>query len=110
MMTKDFHQRLTAQEALQHWHHVKSKLKSSIGRLRLRKLNASIGDTVLNTVVGGVVSLTCSFDERQGNLMYGLKILYDNWFHRTLDRATGQDHEYSNEGLLKMPKGGWTQW
>jgi len=62
MMTKDFRQRPTAQQALEHWDEVKSKLSSNIARLRLRKPDASVGDTVLSTLADGIVSLSWLFD------------------------------------------------
>ena len=63
MMTKDFRQRPTAQEALVHWYQVKSRLSPNIARFRLRKPNDSVGDTVMNALADGVVSLTWLFDE-----------------------------------------------
>ena len=63
MMTKDFHQRPSAQEALVHWYEVKSRLSPNIARLRLRKPDESVSDMVMNTLADGVVSLTWLFDE-----------------------------------------------
>ena len=68
-MTEDFRQRATAGEALEHWYQVKSKLNPKIARLRLGKLDASVGDTVMNTLADGIVNLTWLFDEvGQANL------------------------------------------
>jgi hypothetical protein len=62
-MTKDFHQRPTAAEALEHWYQVRSGLNSIFARLRLGKPGASVGDMVINTLAGGIVNLTWLFDE-----------------------------------------------
>jgi len=63
MMTPDFRQRPTAREAFEHWHEVKSKLDAGITRLRLRNHDASVGDTIVDTLADGIVSLTWLFNE-----------------------------------------------
>lgn len=63
MMTNDFRERPTAQEVLEHWYQVRSKLCPNIARLRLGKPHASVGDTVMNTLADGVVNLASLFDE-----------------------------------------------
>ena len=66
MMTKDFRQRPTAQQALEHWHQVKSGLSSNMARLRLRRSDASVSDTVVYAVADGIVNLACLFDSEVG--------------------------------------------
>lgn len=63
MMTKDFVERPTAKDALVHWHSIKSKLNPSILRLRLRKSDATPGDSILRVFNDGIVSLAWLFDE-----------------------------------------------
>jgi hypothetical protein len=79
MMTKDFCQRPTAQEAFEHWDGIKTKLNGNITRLRLRKPDETIGSTVVNTLADGISSLTSLFDEvglislhYSGNMIFGL--------------------------------------
>ena len=75
MMIKDFRQRPTAAEVLEHWYQVKSKLNLKIARLRLGKPDASVGDTVINTLADGIVNLTWLFDEvGASQLMLGNKL------------------------------------
>jgi hypothetical protein len=62
MMTKDFHQRPTAREVVNYWDEVRSKLNSNISRLRLRKPDASVGDTIMSNVADSIVSLSWLFD------------------------------------------------
>jgi len=103
-MTKDFRQRPTAAEALEHWYQVKSKLNSKIARLRLGKPDASVGDTVVNTLADGIVNLTWLFDEVGQAHLY-LITNYRNGFGRTLDRGRRHD-EYDSishgEGQREM--------
>lgn len=68
-MTTDFHQRPTAHKALEHWYEVKSGLSPNIARLRVRRLDESVGDMVMNTLADGVVGLAWLFDDevRQRN-------------------------------------------
>jgi len=63
MMTNDFRERPTAQGALEHWYQLKSKLSPNTIRLRLGKPDATVGDTVVNTLADGVVNLAWLFDE-----------------------------------------------
>ena len=59
-MTEDFPQRPTALEALEHWHEV----DASIGtRLRLRNHDGFVGDTIVDALADGIVSLTWLFNE-----------------------------------------------
>jgi len=66
MMTRDFHQRPTAQQALEHLCQVKSSLSSNIARLRLRRPDASVSDTVVYAVADGIVNLAWLFDGEVG--------------------------------------------
>jgi hypothetical protein len=50
MMMPDFHQRCTAEAALQRWLGVVSILGRGFGRRRLRKRDESVGDRVLNAI------------------------------------------------------------
>jgi hypothetical protein len=50
MMIPDFHQRCTAQDALQYWSAVKFQLDRSIGRRWLRSRGQSVADLVMHTM------------------------------------------------------------
>ena len=58
MMTEDFHRGPTAHEALEHWYEIKSILSPNASRFRLRKPNASLGDSVVDALADGIVSIT----------------------------------------------------
>jgi hypothetical protein len=92
MKTPDFHQRPTAQAALQSWLEIKSKLEISMARWRLSKRDEFVGLRVMRDAVS-VVQQSFGDVARMLNPQVSISFVIRLHIHLMTSPATDQDQD-----------------